>query len=89
MATPRFAYSSPLQAGERRTVRHVIGALRQIRQRKRRRWSAQAAVTFAATAQHQLRVLSDRSIRLLLPPPDCTIGTLDARLSTPPLGSRT
>jgi hypothetical protein len=28
MATPRFAYSSPMQAGERRTVRHVIGALR-------------------------------------------------------------
>ena len=28
MANPRFAYSSPLQAGERRTVRHVIGALR-------------------------------------------------------------
>jgi hypothetical protein len=30
MANPRFAYSSPLLAGERRTVRHVIGALRQI-----------------------------------------------------------
>ena len=30
MANSRFAYSSPLQAGERRTVRHVIGALRQI-----------------------------------------------------------
>jgi hypothetical protein len=30
MANPRFAYSSPLPAGERRTVRHVIGALRQI-----------------------------------------------------------
>ncbi|MBO9098864.1 MULTISPECIES: hypothetical protein [Rhizobium] len=28
MNTPRFAYSSPMQAGERRTVRHVIGALR-------------------------------------------------------------
>jgi hypothetical protein len=30
MANSRFAYSSPSQAGERRTVRHVIGALRQI-----------------------------------------------------------
>jgi hypothetical protein len=30
MANPRFAYSSPAQAGERRTVRHVIGALRHI-----------------------------------------------------------
>ncbi|MGO4439537.1 hypothetical protein [Rhizobium sp. RAF56] len=28
MATPRFAYESPLAAGGRRTVRHVIGALR-------------------------------------------------------------
>lgn len=28
MNSPRFAYSSPMQAGERRTVRHVIGALR-------------------------------------------------------------
>jgi hypothetical protein len=28
MANSRFAYSSPAQAGERRTVRHVIGALR-------------------------------------------------------------
>ncbi len=28
MNTPRFAYSSPMQAGERRTVRHVLGALR-------------------------------------------------------------
>jgi hypothetical protein len=30
MANSRFAYSSPAQAGERRTVRHVIGALRHI-----------------------------------------------------------
>lgn len=30
MANSRFAYSSPVQAGERRTVRHVIGALRHI-----------------------------------------------------------
>ena len=30
MANPRFAYSSPMQAGERRTVRHVIGALRSV-----------------------------------------------------------
>jgi hypothetical protein len=28
MTNPRFAYSSALQAGERRTVHHVIGALR-------------------------------------------------------------
>jgi hypothetical protein len=28
MTNSRFAYSSPLQAGERRTVHHVIGALR-------------------------------------------------------------
>lgn len=28
MSNPRFAYTSPLQAGERRTVRHVLGALR-------------------------------------------------------------
>jgi hypothetical protein len=30
MANSRFAYSSPAQAGERRTVRHVIGALRHL-----------------------------------------------------------
>jgi hypothetical protein len=30
MAPSRFAYSSPAQAGERKTVRHVIGALRHI-----------------------------------------------------------
>jgi hypothetical protein len=30
MANSRFAYVSPLLAGERRTVRHAIGTLRQL-----------------------------------------------------------
>ncbi len=79
----RFAYSSPVQAGERQTVRHVIGARRPQNEDSLKLLGAQPA-GHAPQGRPQLRVLSLKAS----PSPPSRTGLLEcsrARSSAPPL----